>query len=89
MDEQQTLEALSRILGDLLFDSSIELKRDTARADVPGWDSFAYVNFIVAVEAEFGVRFRIADVESFQTVGDIVKGIEALKQTSSGRASAK
>jgi acyl carrier protein len=39
------------------------------------WDSFNYINFIVAVEAEFGVKFRIADVESFPNVGAIVKTI--------------
>ena len=40
---------------------------------MPRWDSFAYVNFIVAVEIEFGIKFRVADVESFETVGDIVE----------------
>ena len=46
--------------------------------EVPRWDSFAYVTFIVAVEGEFGIRFPLADVESFQTVGDIVKAIKSL-----------
>ena len=47
----------------------------TTRPEVPRWDSFAYVSFIVAVEVEYGIRFPIADVESFQTVGDIVTAI--------------
>ena len=50
---------------------------------MPRWDSFAYVTFIVAVEGEFGVRFPLADVESFQTVGDIVDAIKALRRTAS------
>ena len=36
------------------------------RDDVPGWDSFNYIKFIVAVEMELGVKFRVADVESFE-----------------------
>jgi acyl carrier protein len=75
MTEQERLATLTQILSDLLGDDAIELTMDTVREDVPGWDSFNYINFIVAAEAEFGVRFRIADVESFPDVGAIVKAI--------------
>ena len=46
---------------------------ETRREDVPNWDSFNYINFIVAVEIEFGVKFKVADIESFPNVGAIVK----------------
>jgi acyl carrier protein len=75
MPDQERLTTLTQILSDLLGDDSIALTMDTVRDDVPGWDSFAYINFIVAVEAEFGVKFRIADVEAFPDVGAIVKAI--------------
>ncbi len=45
---------------------------ETRREDVPNWDSFNYINFIVAVEMEFGVKFKVADIESFASVGAIV-----------------
>ena len=45
----------------------------TQREDVRNWDSFNYINFIVAVEIEFGVKFKVADIESFANVGAIVK----------------
>lgn len=73
MTDQEILTALTRILRDLLLDDSIELTMETRREDVPNWDSFNYVNFIVAVEVEFGVHFNIADVESFTDVGAIVR----------------
>jgi acyl carrier protein len=75
MTEQERLATLTRILRDLLGDDSIELTMQTQREDVPGWDSFCYVNFIVAVEAEFRITFRIADIESFADVGAIVNAI--------------
>lgn len=78
MDEQTVIETLTTILQDLLEDPSITLSSTTVREDVAGWDSFAYVNFIVAVETELGIRFRVADVESFQSVGDIVNEISEL-----------
>ena len=72
MTVQQILTAFTRILRDLLLDDSIELTMETRREDVPNWDSFNYINFIVAVETEFGIKFKIADIESFANVGAIV-----------------
>jgi acyl carrier protein len=46
---------------------------EAQREDIPHWDSFNYINFVVAVEIEFGVKFTVADIESFANVGEIVK----------------
>ena len=72
MTIQEILAALTRILRDLLLDDSIMLTMETRREDVPNWDSFNYINFVVAVELEFNVKFKIADIESFPNVGAIV-----------------
>jgi len=72
MTTQEILIVFTRILRDLLLDDSIALTMETRREDIPNWDSFNYINFIVAVEMEFGVKFKIADVESFANVGAIV-----------------
>jgi acyl carrier protein len=72
MTVQEILAAFTRILRDLLLDDSIVLEMETRREDIPNWDSFNYINFIVAVELEFGMKFKIADIESFPNVGAIV-----------------
>jgi acyl carrier protein len=72
MTVQEILAAFTRILRDLLLDDSVVLTMETRREDIPNWDSFNYINFIVAVEQEFGVKFKIADVESFPNVGAII-----------------
>lgn len=72
MTDQKLLTTFNRILRDLLEDDSIVLTMETIRSDVPDWDSFKYVTFIVSAEMELGIKFGVADVESFQTVGDIV-----------------
>ena len=79
MTDQEILAKFTRILRDLLLDDSIELTMETRREDVPNWDSFNYINFIVATEAAFGVKFRIAEVESFPDVGAIVRAIGAAR----------
>jgi acyl carrier protein len=75
MSAEEILIALTRILRDLLLNDSIVLTMETRREDVAGWDSFNYINFIVAVELEFGVKFKVADIESFANVGAIVTEI--------------
>jgi acyl carrier protein len=72
MTVPEILTVFTRILRDLLLDDSIVLTMETRREQIPSWDSFNYINFIVAVEMEFGVKFKIADVESFANVGAIV-----------------
>lgn len=78
MTDQQMLVNFSRVLGDLLGNDSIALAMETRRGDVPEWDSFTYITFISAVEMELGIRFRVAAVESFGTVGDIVTDAQSL-----------
>jgi hypothetical protein len=45
---------------------------------VPDWDSFSYINFFATVEMELNVRYGVADVESFDDVGAIVRRTQAL-----------
>jgi acyl carrier protein len=77
-DQAAVLATLTDILRDLLGDESIELNMRTRREDVDGWDSFNYVNFIVAVELKFNVKFKVADVESFPDVGAMVEKLQML-----------
>ncbi len=82
MNADETLQSFTQILRELLGDDSIVLHPETCRRDVPEWDSFNYVNFIVAIETKFRVRFGVAEVESFQTVGEIVQRTLALQSRS-------
>jgi acyl carrier protein len=80
MTEQEILDRLTRILRSILLDKSIVLSMETRREDIPNWDSFSYINFIVLAENEFGVKFKVADIESFENVGAIVAETAALLQ---------
>jgi acyl carrier protein len=79
MNDQELLELFSRTLTDILGVDALSLTLSTRRSDVPEWDSFSYVNFIAAIEMELGVRFSVADVESFENVGAIVARAKLLQ----------
>jgi len=76
--ETQILDRLTRILRDLLLDESISLTITTRRDEVRDWDSLAYISFMVAVETEFGVKFGVAEIESFENIGAIVRRTKEL-----------
>lgn len=80
MNDQEILDRFTRVLRDLLLDNSIVLSMETRREDVPNWDSVNYINFIVAVEIEFGIKFKVADIEAFENVGAIVAETKNLLQ---------
>ena len=79
MTQEEILELFTRLLRDLLADDSIVLGMNTRRTDIAGWDSFNYINFIAAAEMELKIRFNIAEVESFENVGAIVRRAAALQ----------
>lgn len=78
MTEQEILGVFTRVLRDILSDDSIVMTMETERQDVPNWDSFNYVNFIAAIEIELGVKFKVADIESFKNVGEIVAATKSM-----------
>jgi acyl carrier protein len=80
MSDEEILAAFTGILRELLLDDSIVLTMGTRREDIPNWDSFNYINFIVAIEIKFSVKFTVAAVESFANVGEIV--VETAKMLS-------
>ena len=76
MTEADIYKTLTGIFRELLDDDTIVLSPDTTAGDVPGWDSLAHVNIVVASEAAFGVSFRAAELEELHRVGDLVALIE-------------
>lgn len=70
-DHAAILARLGALLAEVLNDGPIAAGPATRREEVPGWDSFAQINLTIAAEAAFGIRYRIADLERFETLGDI------------------
>jgi len=58
--------------------------QDTMRADeVPGWDSLNHINVIIAVEKEYGVRFKNIEVLKLKCIGDLQKLVDSKAENKS------
>ena len=72
MQESEIYRRLNEIARDIFEDDSVVLGPHTVAADVENWDSFNHINLIVAAEHAFGLRFKTAEFESLQNVGEFV-----------------
>lgn len=58
------------ILKELKLDDFLFTEETTAD-QVPGWDSLSHINVVVAIEAEFNIRFKGYEVLKCKNVGDL------------------
>jgi len=64
-------DRLKKIICDELYldSSTIEIIDETEAPQVPGWDSLNHANIIVAIEKNYGVRFKGLEVLKCNNVG--------------------
>jgi acyl carrier protein len=72
MTEAALYYSLSEIFRDV-FMRDIELRPELAAKDVAGWDSFKQIEIIVALEERYGIKFHTRELDSLQSVGDLVR----------------
>ena len=57
-----------------------EITEATKSADIKSWDSMNQVRFLAELEGYFSVKFKVKDILSFSTIGDITNCIERMKK---------
>jgi acyl carrier protein len=66
-----------QIFRDVFGDSQLVLRDDMRAEDVPGWDSLAHLNLVIAMEKRLGIRFSNAEIsrlrEDGQTIGTLLE----------------
>lgn len=74
-----TEDRLRQVFADVFGLDATEVSRDDSVHTVPGWDSVAHLNLILAVEGEFAVQFaaeEIPELVSFEAIHSRLAGVE-------------
>lgn len=73
MTIENIYERLTKILQDVFDEDDVVARPELTADEVEGWDSFAHLRLIIAVEREFGVAFSAAEVDSLANVGELAE----------------
>jgi len=69
MNQADVIAKLQTIF-DAIFLEPVVLTPSISAKDVPEWDSLIHISLMVSVEKEFGVHFRVGEVETTKNVGE-------------------
>ena len=72
MDNAAILTELTEIFRVVFDDPALLVTPEFSRADQDRWDSMNHLNIIFLVEAKYGVRFLVSEVEEIHSVGDLI-----------------
>jgi len=77
MERIEVIAKLTPIFREVFNDNSIEIRDDMTADDVERWDSLSHMMMITTVEKEFGIKFKLRDLNKMKQVGDLISLIES------------
>jgi acyl carrier protein len=75
--ESDIYAALTEVFHDVFMRDDLVLKPDLTAKQVQGWDSFKQIEIIMACEERWHIKFSTRELDSLQSVGDLVRLIGA------------
>ena len=76
MNKIEITEKLTAIFREVFNDNAIILHDEMTANDVENWDSLTHMIMISKVEEEFGIKFRLKELNKLKQVGDIISILE-------------
>ncbi len=72
----EIMQRITEVFREVLGDDSLEIRRESTAGDIEEWDSLSHINIVLAVEAEFGVKFALGELEELMNVGNMLDMVE-------------
>lgn len=71
----EKLKKIKEIFLEILENDELAFDENFSMQTCPDWDSVVTVQVVMAVEAEFGVKFSTDEVANMKSVSDILRKI--------------
>jgi acyl carrier protein len=75
LQESEVFSKIQKVFDEVFLETVVVTPELTAD-DVEEWDSLSHVSLVLAIEQEFGIRFRVGEVEGTKNIGDLAALIE-------------
>jgi acyl carrier protein len=71
----EVLSILNTIFCDVVDEEDVILELETTALDVEDWDSLNHIQFVVAIEKHFHIKFTSSEISEWENVGEMCSAI--------------
>lgn len=75
MEREEVLGKVAEILREEFENAELEVTFETTAADVQEWDSLAHLSIIFEIEAQFGIKFTMGEIQESKNVGELIDAL--------------
>lgn len=68
-------DRLQSVFREVFDEDELEVRPETGKKDIAGWDSMADIKLILGVEEEYHVKFTTSEVVHLQFASDIIDAL--------------
>ena len=73
MEKLELVEKLTKTFRSTFDDDNLIITDDLTAKDVDNWDSLTHMILISEVENEFGIKFKLKDLNKMKNVGALIE----------------
>lgn len=73
MERPELKNKLTKIFQSTFNDDSLELTDELTANDVDNWDSLTHMILISAIEGDFGIKFKLKELNKMKNVGALIE----------------
>jgi acyl carrier protein len=77
MDRDEIRAKVQELLRDIVDDDSLQISDRTSASTVTWWDSLTHLRLLVAIEEQWKVAFKVAEVNAPEDVGQLIDMIKS------------
>jgi acyl carrier protein len=72
MEREEIVHKLTPVFRKVFGDTSLEINDELTARDVENWDSLSHMLLISEVENEFGIKFKLKELNKMINVGAMI-----------------
>lgn len=74
--KEKIKKRLTAVFRDVFDDEALEIFEDTTANDIESWDSLRHIILVIAVEKEFKLQLKAAEIGKLENVGKMLDLLE-------------
>lgn len=73
MNREEIVDRIAHTLRSVLGHDQFPMHDDLTAGQVEGWDSLTHMMIITGIEKEFGVKFKLKEINKLKNLGSLIE----------------